>query len=77
MAKVGIFLTREENSSKTRKMEKKIISIFHEFGINPQGGSVVEMSFIADMSDETAKRIEEIIKPIAEKEGYNLEIEKE
>jgi len=74
MVEAMIVLSKEETSSKVKKLEKTILQIFEEFNVVPQGGSAVELSFIVDMPPEDLKKVVEGIKLYSEKDGFDIEV---
>ena len=74
MVKAMIILSKEEKSSKVRKLEKDVIEIIQEFGVVPKGGSATELSFMVDMSKEDLKKAEEGIKYYSDKAGFDIEV---
>ena len=76
MVEAMIVLSKEETSSKVKKLEQTAIQIFQEFNVVPQGGAATELSFMVDMSEADLKKAAEAIKPYAEKAGFQVEIVK-
>ncbi len=77
MVKTLFTLYKDENNRKLKKIEKKIIEIFNQYNLRPQGGILLEMTFMADMDDETKSKILDAIKPIAEENGFLVDIDTE
>ena len=77
MVEAMIVLSKEETSSKIKKLEKTIIQLFQEFNVVPQGGAATEISFMVDMSEADLKKAAKAIEPYAKKDGFEVEIVKE
>lgn len=70
-----IILSKEETSKKVKKLEEKVVKLFNQFGLTPQGGAATEISFLVDIEKE--KDYKTIIKKLeeyAEKAGYEVEV---
>lgn len=72
-----IVLSKEETSSKLKKLEKTIIQIFQEFNVTPTGGIATEMSFMVDMNEADLKKVVKIIEGFAQKAGFQVEVLKQ
>jgi hypothetical protein len=72
--KAMIILSKEEKSSKVKKLEKNVIQILQEFNVVANGGSAIELSFEVEMPDKDFKQAVKSIKSYAKSDGFTVEV---